>query len=198
MTTKLMTCMLTAATLATLAIAQEKKEFPDREKMAQRRQKMMLHRFDKNKNGKLDDAEKAEIKKHKIEFMKKYDKDGDGKLNPEERKALIEDRKKNGPPGGMDKNKKRERKGANLTPEQRQKILKKFDKDGDGKLNQEERKAAMAARKKGKPRGIKPGKREDLIKKYDADGDGKLSKEERRKLHEDIKANAALPQPNAK
>ncbi len=32
-----------------------------------------------------------------------------------------------------------------LTPEQKQKILKKFDKDGDGKLNAEERAAVKAA-----------------------------------------------------
>ncbi len=35
--------------------------------------------------------------------------------------------------------------GKNLTPEQKKRILKKFDKDGDGKLNSEEAAAAKAA-----------------------------------------------------
>ena len=57
--------------------------------------------------------------------MKKFDKDGDGKLNEEERAE------------------------ARKTMEaRRQEALKKFDKDGDGKLNEEERKAAIAARPK--------------------------------------------------
>ena len=49
----------------------------------------------------------------------------------------------------------------------RESIIKRFDKDGDGKLNDEERKAAMAARPKpgegGKPEG--KGKKEDGEKK---------------------------------
>ena len=58
-------------------------------------------------------------------LMKKFDKDGDGKLNEEERAE------------------------ARKTMEaRRQEALKKFDKDGDGKLNEEERKAAIAARPK--------------------------------------------------
>ncbi len=38
-----------------------------------------------------------------------------------------------------------ENRGKNLTTEQKQKILKKFDKDGDGKLNEQEAQAAKAA-----------------------------------------------------
>ena len=71
------------------------------------------------------------------EVMKKFDKDGDGKLSESERAELRK------------------------TMEARRKeFMAKFDKDGDGKLNEEERKAAMAARPKpgegrpeGKPRG---------------------------------------------
>ena len=51
--------------------------------------------------------------------------------------------------------------------ERRKEMIEKFDKDGDGKLNDEERKAAMAARPKpgegGKPEG--KGKKEDGEKK---------------------------------
>ena len=81
----------------------------------------------------------------RAEMMKKFDKDGDGKLNEEERAALREEGQK-----------------------RRKEIIVKFDKDGDGKLNEEERKAAGAEMRKnrggrsggdaGKP-GKRPGKR---------------------------------------
>ena len=70
------------------------------------------------------------------EVMKKFDKDGDGKLSEGERAEL--------------------RKAMEA---RRKEFMAKFDKDGDGKLNEEERKAAMAARPKpgeGRPGG-KPG-----------------------------------------
>ena len=78
------------------------------------------------------------------EIIKKFDKDGDGKLSDEEkaeaRKAMEARRKE---------------------------MIGKFDKDGDGKLNEEERKAAMAARPRpgegGKPEG--KGKKEEGEKK---------------------------------
>ena len=65
--------------------------------------------------------------------MKKFDKDGDGKLSEDERAELRK---------AMDA--------------RRKEFMAKFDKDGDGKLNEEERKAAMAARPKSGP-GDKPG-----------------------------------------
>jgi len=49
----------------------------------------------------------------------------------------------------------------------RAEMMKKFDKDGDGKLSEAERKAAGEARKA------------EFLKKHDKDGDGKLSEEER-------------------
>ena len=61
----------------------------------------------------------------------------------------------------------------------REEMTKKFDKDGDGKLNDEEREAA---RKEFGGRGRGPGGaggREEFMKKFDKDGDGKLSDEER-------------------
>jgi len=115
----------------------------------------IIKKFDKDGDGKLNDEEKAELRKKMAErsgggrklppfLMKKFDKDGDGKLSDEEkaeaRKAMEERRKE---------------------------MIEKFDKDGDGKLNDEERKAAMAARPKpgegGKPEG--KGKKEDGEKK---------------------------------
>ncbi|MGJ8697178.1 MAG: EF-hand domain-containing protein [Verrucomicrobiaceae bacterium] len=77
------------------------------------------------------------------EVVAKFDKDGDGKLSEEERKAAFEARKAE--------------------------MLAKFDKDGDGKLSDEEKEAAREAQKA------------EFIKKFDKDGDGKVSAEERPK-----------------
>tara|TARA_R110002051_G_scaffold49085_1_gene96205 strand:- start:1613 stop:2062 length:450 start_codon:yes stop_codon:yes gene_type:complete len=49
-------------------------------------------------------------------------------------------------------------------------LIEKFDKDGDGKLSAEERKAAGAARKA------------EFLKKFDKDGDGKISAEEKKAI----------------
>ena len=49
-------------------------------------------------------------------------------------------------------------------------LIKKFDKDGDGELNREERKAIEEAEAK---------RRLEYIKKFDRDGDGELSREEK-------------------
>lgn len=84
------------------------------------------------------------------EVLKKYDKDGDGKLSDEERKTFQADRKA-----------EQEKREAE--------ILKKFDKDGDGKLSEEENKAVRADFQ---------AKRKALLEKYDADKDGKLGPEE--------------------
>ncbi len=66
---------------------------------------------------------------------------------------------------------------------QRRKLLKQFDKDGDGRLNREERQAARDFLKKqggGRPGGFGPGNflATPLREKLDTDKDGKLSKEE--------------------
>ena len=80
---------------------------------------------------------KGERKGPPAEILAKFDKDGDGKLNEEERKAAGEARKA-----------------------LRAEILAKHDTDGDGKLSPKERQASMIAR-------------------FDKDGDGKLSEAER-------------------
>ncbi|MSU45726.1 MAG: hypothetical protein EXS42_01005 [Lacunisphaera sp.] len=64
------------------------------------------------------------------EMIKRFDKDGDGKLNDAERaeaeKARAERRKNGGP-------------GRPVGGRVREEIIKRFDKDGDGKLNDAER-----------------------------------------------------------
>ncbi len=81
------------------------------------------------------------------ETLKMFDKDGDGKLNDDERAAMREQMRKN-----------RE---------------KKFDTNGDGKLDDTERAAMLEARKA-------------HVKEFDKDGDGKLSDEERKVMRETL------------
>jgi hypothetical protein len=74
----------------------------------------------------------------------------------------------------------------------REAMLKKFDKDCDGKLSDEEKAAAMKERGAGRPGGKGPAGRgpggfAELMKKFDKDGDGKLSDDEK------AAARAAMP-----
>ena len=77
------------------------------------------------------------------EVLKKFDTNGDGKLDETERKAMYEDMKAE--------------------------MLKKFDKDGDGKLSEDERKAMRADME---------AHRKELLEKYDANKNGKFDPEE--------------------
>ena len=90
------------------------------------------------------------------EVMKKFDKDGDGKLSEDEKAEIRKAMASRGGPGG--------RRPPPV-------LMKKFDKDGDGKLSEDERaelRKAMEARKK------------EFMAKFDKDGDGKLNEEERK------------------
>jgi len=97
---------------------------------------------------KLADAIQKEVepaleKKELDRQLKKYDKDGDGKLDDAEQKAMEED--------------------------QKQREIRKFDWDHDGKLGDNEKKALELAEE---------GKLAQLFLKVDTDGDGKVSKDE--------------------
>jgi hypothetical protein len=81
-------------------------------------------------------------------IVKEFDKDGDGKLSEDERKAMREALKVR-------------------MEDRRKQMLEKYDADGDGKLSEAEIAKARADRQA------------ELLKKYDKDGDGKLSEEER-------------------
>lgn len=70
---------------------------------------------------------------------------------------------------------KKKRPEGKLPPE----IIAKFDKDGDGKLNDEERAAAKAAREE-----MMKARKAEMLKKFDTDGDGKLSDEEEAAMRE--------------
>ena len=61
-------------------------------------------------------------------------------------------------------------------------MIKKFDKDGDGELNRDERRAAEVAAEKASAE-----RKKAYIAKFDKDGDGKLNKEEAKAAQEATK-----------
>lgn len=111
-----------------------------------------------------------DCKKHKQHFptkriLKKFDKDGDGKLNAEEKAAFKEERKKR-------------------KAKVKAKITQRFDTDGDGELNQEEQKNAHETMKKERKEI-----RAAVFKQFDTNGNGQIDKEERKGIRKWIKAN---------
>lgn len=104
----------------------------------------------------------------KAEFMKRFDKNNDGKLDDSEKeaaKAAFGDRK-----GGGDR---------------KAEFMKRFDKNNDGKLDDAEKNAAREAfeKLKGKdgqgPFGKGEAGKEAFIKRFDKNGDGKLDDNEK-------------------
>lgn len=104
----------------------------------------MLKKFDKDGDGKLNDAEKAEMKaawearraEREKEMLAQFDTDKDGKLSDEEKAAMK----------------------AAMKAKFEKKMLAKFDKDGDGKLNDEEKAAMEKAMSEHKGKGRHQGK----------------------------------------
>jgi Ca2+-binding EF-hand superfamily protein len=141
--------------------------------------KRLLEKFDANKDGQLSAEEKANAQAamsgapQMKELIKRFDLDGDGRLNAREQAAAREAMAKIRAQGGG-----APQVGApigfagNEIPVA---ILEKFDKDGDGKLNDEE----LAAAKKAQSGKRERVKQSDVIKEFDKDGDGKLNAEEK-------------------
>ena len=88
-----------------------------------------------------NNAKRAEVRE---KVLQKFDKNGNGQLDPDEREAAKEAMQKRREQGG---GKGPAGQGA-ADPERRQKLLEKFDTDGDGKLSESERAAAKEARAK--------------------------------------------------
>ena len=169
--------------------------------------KRLLAKYDADKDGKLDDAErakaKADCKKRHDKYVKKYDKNKDGKLDAEERKAAHDARKKCSHHG-----KCHCKRGGyhGKCGDFRNKLLAKYDADKDGKLDDKEKaamhkawrekwelarydknkdgkldKAELAARDKA--RAEREKRHEAFIKKYDKNKDGKLDDKEKAAMH---------------
>jgi hypothetical protein len=110
----------------------------------------MIKKFDKNGDGQLDDAEKAEARKA---FVKKH---------PGLAKHMKQAKEKRGPGAGPED--KDFRRGW---------LLGKFDANNDGKLDETERAAARADGEKRLRAGAE--KRLQHLKSLDTDGDGKFN-----------------------
>lgn len=115
------------------------------------------------------------------EIIKRYDKNGDGKLDEAEVAAVKEQML-------MSRQEKREEKRDRFQ-ERRAEWIKEFDKDGDGKLDDAEKKAmetAVRARMEKNPQ---------MLKRLDANGDGKIDDAEwqagREKLFNRLREGAA-------
>lgn len=104
--------------------------------------------------------------------MKRYDVDGDGRLNGTERETL---RKARFNEALQSERSGRRRGGFPMPPE----VVKKYDKDGDGQLNDDESRAAFDGIRK---------QWEELRKKYDKDASGELEPEEMDLLAADVQA----------
>lgn len=110
-------CVALAAGFSCQFVSAAPGDGPDQAQRAERRQKL-LEKFDKNGNGQLDPDEKEAAK----QAMQNRREQGGGGKGP-------------GGRGGQD-------------PERRRKFMEKFDTDGDGKLSDTERAAAKEAREK--------------------------------------------------
>ena len=120
----------------------------------------------------------------KIQLLKKYDKDGDGRLNEQERAEAMKAIKEKS--ADLDE----------LRDKNVQDVIKKFDKDGDGKLDKSELAAFLDEQRKmfenmraRRFRNMPVPK--EVLAKYDKDGDGKLSPQERRAMFEDARKRRA-------
>jgi hypothetical protein len=91
-------------------------------------------------------------------MLKRFDKDGDGKLSDEERAAAMKERGAGGRPEGKGGRRPAAGRGPG-GPGGFAELMKKFDKDGDGKLSDDEKAAAREAMPKGGRPGGKGGRR---------------------------------------
>ncbi len=130
-----------------------------------------MKRFDKDGDGQISDSEREEgfktfreeREKRREEFMKKFDKDGDGQLSEEERNAVRD---------------------SFRADEQKRRDLHEYDKNEDGILSDSE-KAAMEE-DKAKKADDRKAEREALIKKYDTNGNGKIDGAEVEAVKKDV------------
>ena len=145
----------------------------NRQKMTpeQRQQqfRLMLQRFDVNKNGRLDAPELARMREAYPQLQRMRQDDAGNQTN-----------KSNG------------RSEENARRENAAQVIKRFDKDGDGVLNDREQAAARQALQQLRQRpgstrklfsfNVKRNRLDSsrLMQKYDFDGDGVLNANERR------------------
>jgi hypothetical protein len=123
--------------------------------------------------------------------LKRFDKDGDGLLDDEERaaakQALMKAQGTSQADGAA----------APVLPADafRRRMLELFDIDNDGRLDEAER---ADAQRFAAENGLKPGGdfREAILKRFDKNGDGRLDADERAALQKSVRERAAAaPKP---
>ena len=135
----------------------------------QQQYRAILQRFDVNKNGRLDPPELARMREAYPQLQRMRQDDAGNQANK--------------PNGRSEENARRENTAQ---------VIKRFDKDGDGVLNDMERAAARQALQQLRQRpdnarklfsfNVKRNRLDSsrLMQKYDLDGDGVLNANERR------------------
>lgn len=115
----------------------------------------VLEKYDTNKDGKLDETERAAMREARHqEMLDEFDADGDGTLNEAEKAKAREARDA----------KRKERRGA-----RRQAMKDKIDTDGDGAISAAEKEAARKTI------------RATCLARFDANEDGTLDRGEKRR-----------------
>ena len=119
----------------------------------------------------------GKMEKRRQEMLQRFDKNGDGKLDDDEKAAMKEALKQErGPRGSGDIGGLAGGAAAETVPGAElyvREMIKRFDKDGDGKLDATELTEALKARAAG-------GQfRQQMIKMFDKNGDGVLDESER-------------------
>ncbi len=159
------------------------------------------NRWDRNRDGKMDaeetqtmQAEQAKWKQRQADWTHKWDADEDGKLSAEERQAAAKamradyqkkrlekwDANKDGKLDDEETKAMRESARKRMAERMDKWLLRRNDKDGDGKLNADEQAAADAQKERwAKVREQWQKQAEAAINKFNTDGDGEISTEER-------------------
>jgi Ca2+-binding EF-hand superfamily protein len=131
----------------------------------------------------------GQMEKRRQEMLKRFDLNGDGRLDETEKAALKEAQKKpgglrgSGDIGSLGGARESGPEGAGRGDRPIREMIKRFDRDGDGKLDETELAEAEKARANyasNRAPGA-PGARlrEQMLKLFDKNGDGQLDPEER-------------------
>jgi len=132
----------------------------------------------------------GDMEKRRQELLARFDKNGDGKLDDEEKavmRATLKKEKEAGPHGSGDIGSMGGGESAGPTGVDRfaLEMIKRFDKDGDGKLDAAELAEALKARGgfgAAGPGGPGGQFREQMMKMFDKNGDGVLDENERAEM----------------